>query len=130
MDPIEKIIFSCLHNNIDFLKALGTDKKFQEFVRKQPSCISGDYDYNDGISQCEYAHVRRINRGSGMGIKPLFSGVPLTHNEHHTQHAKGESSLVSVEQMDKYAEYYRIEWVKDMAKKMGDDKLKKILEDF
>ena len=65
-----------------------------------------------------------------MGVKPVFSGVPLTHNEHYTQHAKGESSLVSMEQMDRYAEYYRLAWVKDRIKKKGEARVMKIIEDF
>ena len=51
---INKIIEKGLHNDTYFLACLGSDAKFQEFVRKQPSCISCQFDYNDGKHQCEY----------------------------------------------------------------------------
>ena len=30
-----------------------------------------------------------------MGIKPLFSGVPLTHKEHAMQHRRGEAYVLA-----------------------------------
>ena len=30
-----------------------------------------------------------------MGIKPLFSGVPLTHTEHVVQHQHGEAYVLA-----------------------------------
>lgn len=67
------------------------DDQYQAWIRKQPSCISGRYsEWVNGEGRCEYAHVRRAKDG-GTGYKPLFSGVPLTHEEHAMQHQKGEA---------------------------------------
>lgn len=48
-----------------------------------------------GENRCEYAHVRRVSNGSGMGIKPEYSGVPLTHKEHALQHLQGEQMMLN-----------------------------------
>ena len=73
-----------------------TDQDFIAWVRLQPSCISGQFAYwQDGVGHCEFAHVRRVAQGSGMGIKPAFSGVPLTAAEHRMQHEKGEAYVLA-----------------------------------
>lgn len=75
---------------------MNTDKDFQAWVRRQPSCISGCFsEWVDGEGRCEFAHVRRVARGSGVGIKPAFSGVPLTHAEHAMQHQHGEAYVLA-----------------------------------
>lgn len=72
------------------------DRDFQAWVRRQPSCISGDFsEWVDGQGRNEFCHVRRVSNGSGMGIKPLFSGVPMTHAEHAMQHQYGEAYLLA-----------------------------------
>lgn len=71
------------------------DKSFQAWVRRQPSCVSGRYgEWVNGEGRCEFAHVRRA-RHSGTGFKPVFSGVPLTHDEHCMQHEKGEAYMLA-----------------------------------
>lgn len=75
---------------------MNTDNDFIKWVRRQPSCVSGSFsEWVDGEGRCEFAHVRRVSRGSGTGIKPMFSGVPLTHDEHAMQHEKGEAYLLA-----------------------------------
>ena len=75
---------------------MNTDKDFQAWVRRQPSCVSGCFsEWQDGEGRCEFAHVRRVARGSGVGIKPPFSGVPLTHKEHAMQHRRGEAYVLA-----------------------------------
>lgn len=72
------------------------DRAFQDWVRRQPSCISGGFsEWVDGEGRCEFAHVRRVCLGSGTGIKPLFAGVPLTHAEHTMQHERGEAYVLA-----------------------------------
>lgn len=72
------------------------DKAFQEWVRTQPSCISGGFsEWVDGVGRNEYCHVRRVANGAGVGIKPPFSGVPMTHAEHAMQHQHGEAHLLA-----------------------------------
>lgn len=66
-------------------EAVGSDPLFQKWVRTQPCVVTGD------TQQIEYAHVRRVARGAGTGIKPKFSGVSLQRNIHQLQHQCGES---------------------------------------
>jgi len=81
------------------LQAIGSDAEYQEWIQKQPSCLSKESDWIEelGEGRCEYAHVRRISEGSGTGIKPDYFGVPLTHKEHHSQHQCGQEFM-----LDKY----------------------------
>jgi len=62
------------------------DALYQEWLRKQKSCLSGK-------QPCISAHVRRANN-SGVGCKPLCSGVPLTDEEHRYQHQHGELDCI------------------------------------
>lgn len=72
-----------------------SDKAYQSWVRRQPSCISGRFsEWVNGEGRCEYAHVRRAAT-SGTGYKPLYSGVPLTHDEHAMQHQYGEAYVLA-----------------------------------
>ena len=65
---------------------------FEQWLRQQPSCLSRQFsEFVDGQGRCEFAHVRRVKRGAGVGIKPPDFGVPLTHEEHAMQHNKGEA---------------------------------------
>jgi len=104
------------------LEAIGTDAEFQEWIRRQPSCISGDQDWIDGLGEgrCECAHVRRVGEGSGTAIKPPYFAVPLTHREHAIQHQHGESALEATEYFEKKATHYRTEWAsKKLAESFG-----------
>lgn len=94
-------------NNPQVLKAFGTDKNYQDFVRSQASCVSGQ-------SPVEFAHVRRIASGSGTGIKPEYSGVPLTHEEHMKQHNEGESVFGGKDFFDKQLVKHRQLWIKSI----------------
>lgn len=94
-------------NNPRVLKAFGSDIDYQDYIRTQPSCVSG-------ACPVEFAHVRRIENGSGMGIKPEYSGVPLTHEEHMQQHNEGESALGGREFFDKQLVKYRQAWIKSV----------------
>ncbi len=57
----------------------GTDKQYQAFVRTLPSAVSGQ------TQNIVYAHYRTA-KNSGIGIKPVYSGIPLTYVEHLEQH--------------------------------------------
>lgn len=76
-------------------KALGTDEEYREWVTYQKSALSGQYSELDdhGEIRCVAAHVRRVDLGSGTGIKPPYSVIPLTNDEHMRQHAGGESVI-------------------------------------
>ena len=71
-----------------------------------------------------------INKGAGIGCKPVFSGVPMTHHEHSQQHRHGENYWGGREFFDQWAEHYRLEWVKDRLKRLGAAKIKNIMEVF
>lgn len=83
-------------------KAVGTDAEFLSWIRKQPSAFSREYsEYINGEGRCEAAHVRRVANGSGTAIKPEYSAIPLTKEEHRLQHGKGESTFGGKEFFDR-----------------------------
>ncbi len=130
-----------LFNAPPVLKAIGTDDDYQEWVQKQPSCLSKETDWIEDIgeSRCEYAHVRRVSEGSGTSIKPDYFGVPMTHEEHAMQHSSGETvalnrygkrhrkSQISDTEVaawfEKKAVQYRMEWASTtLIKTLGYDR--------
>lgn len=68
---------------------LGGDKAYLAWLRLQPCC--GQSEQHEGL--IEAAHVRRISEGSGTGIKPKYSAVPLCQACHRRQHQQGESAI-------------------------------------
>lgn len=75
----------------------GTNAEFIEFVRGQPSCISGnwsEWDFIKGRGRCEAAHDRRAAT-SGTAFKPPFAVIPLTHSEHAIQHQFGVEGMLN-----------------------------------
>ena len=64
---------------------VGTDVAYLKYVRQQASAKSGikHHDSETGKEGCVAAHVRRVKHGSGTGIKPPYSAIPLTYHEHH-----------------------------------------------
>ena len=99
---------------------LGSDDLFQKWVRTKPCILTG------ATQDIEFAHVRRINRGAGTGIKPKFSGVPLHRDAHRYQHQHGEFSALqhfkgdgsnASEFFEKESDQLLIEWVKERFKK-------------
>lgn len=66
------------------------DQAYLEWLRGQPCIVCWR-------TPSEAAHVRLNGRG-GMGMKPLFSAVPLCHQHHHQQHTKGHLSLMTEEE--------------------------------
>jgi len=97
-DYAAKLYKSGFFLNEEVCLALGSDEKYRKWIQEQPSCVSGKQDCVEfdggGAMLCEAAHVRRAYN-SGVGIKPEYSCVPLTHDEHALQHQKGESELLS-----------------------------------
>jgi hypothetical protein len=63
------------------------DETYLKFLRAQRSAFSGRV-------PCIAAHYRTANN-SGIGIKPLFSAIPLTHPEHAEQHRIGTFKFAS-----------------------------------
>ena len=63
------------------------DDAYLAWLRKQKSAFSGK-------RPCEACHFRTA-ANSGVGIKPLFSAIPLTHDEHLEQHRIGTFKFAS-----------------------------------
>jgi len=85
----------------------GTDNQYQAWVRKQPSALSGS------TSNIVYAHYRTA-RNSGIGIKPPFSGIPLTYIEHLEQHQIGQFNFMPREWWVEQVNFHLNEWIKSL----------------
>jgi hypothetical protein len=96
----------------DVWKQVGSDTEFLDWIRRQPDCCASKVDPNEPCAGIIVAaHVRRVADGSGMGIKPPYSAIPLCEIHHANQHAQGESSVGPREWWDKQ----RIHWVSSWA---------------
>lgn len=95
----------------DVAAAFGTDDEFLAWLRNQPcafcQAISTDQ------AKTEAAHVRRVASGSGTGIKPPYSAIPLCHRDHALQHQKGESAMGGKEWFDQMRGKYITAWIKE-----------------
>jgi hypothetical protein len=94
-------------------QAVGTDDQFLDWMRKHPRSATGKLAGGES-GPIVPAHVRRVANGSGTGVKPPFSAIPLTDQEHRLQHQKGESAVHTdgKEWFDKKRVQYLTEWVK------------------
>lgn len=98
------------------------EQEFLAWIRTLPSCISGRFsEWVNGEGRCEAAHVRRANN-SGVGTKPELSAVPLTHDEHYTQHTMGEAQCL----IDHMPIYHN--WQPDEAKEYFNEKAQEYRE--
>lgn len=77
----------------EWCEALGTDKEFQQYA-KIGGCVEGAISWGTCRGDVVFAHCRRVSRGSGVGIKPKFSGIGLCDHHHRQQHQYGEHSLL------------------------------------
>lgn len=96
----------------EILALVGTDDDFLKWLRTEKCCY--DHNHNGDVVA---AHVRRINKGSGTGIKPQYSAIPLCNDAHQLQHQKGESAIGGRDFMDKQAAHYRAKWFYTVLKK-------------
>ena len=71
----------------------GTDKQFLKWITFQPSVIDGTYNQYDPDRNIP-CHVRRLTGGAGLGIKPPFSAVPMTDEQHRIQSNHGERACL------------------------------------
>ncbi len=102
------------------LELLGTDTNFLGWLHQEPCCVVGSRHDGDIVA----AHVRRVNKGAGQGIKPKFSAVPMCDGHHRLQHSQGESAVGGREFFDKQAQNYRAKWFFLLLKqKFGVDSL-------
>jgi len=91
----------------------GTDAEYLDWVKHQPSALSGDFSewHDDGEAYSIPAHVRRVENGSGTAIKPPYSAIPLTNEEHQRTHLHGDSAIGS----ETWWEQNRVKYVSDWA---------------
>jgi hypothetical protein len=69
-----------------------SDAEFLEWIRHQPSCITAQFgefvdSTDEGLNDA--CHVRRAGPAN-VGLKPKYSAVPMTHEQHDLQTRKGE----------------------------------------
>lgn len=114
----KKLVQSGFFRSPDVWEAVGTDKLFLVWVRQQKSALSGEYSeiHDDGIGYCVPAHVRRVEHGSGTAIKPPYSAIPLTNEEHQLAHQKGDSAIGDEAWWDKMRIKYVSQWAYETLK--------------
>lgn len=98
----------------------GTDKQFLDWIRTMPSCISGHWsEWPNGDPRNPACHVRRAI-DSGTAMKPEFSAVPMTNEEHHDQTIHGEAHCLNRHLMP-------FLWTQQQAKDWFDTKVRQYL---
>lgn len=81
-----------LEELIEKARKKGKERLYLNWLRTQPSALSGQFSWDGGTPFCEPAHWRTA-RYAGTGKKPEFLAIPLTHLEHALQHSKGQSVI-------------------------------------
>ena len=69
-----------------------------------------DYDPDTGMSWCDPCHYRTA-KNSGMGCKPEYSAVPLTHAQHLEQHRIGQFSFMPRAWWERQVELHLERWI-------------------
>lgn len=95
----------------DVWRALGSDEQYMGWLRMQRCHVR-----NDCRGDVVAAHVRRVSRGSGTGVKPKYSAIPLCDYHHQLQHQHGESVLMPRASWEAAADHYLLEWGWQMLK--------------
>lgn len=90
-------------------RAVGTDQEFLDWLKTQHCAASVTMGYGHG-GDVAAAHVRRVANGSGTGIKPEYSAIPLCDTHHAAQHSLGESMIGDREWWDKKRIEYLQRW--------------------
>lgn len=105
-----------------FASRHGTDKQYLEWLSFQPSCIDNAFNQFDDVGRNIACHVRRAG-ACGMAIKPVYSAVPMTSEQHQAQSLYGEAYVLhkylgqnySIEQaqawFDKQSMKYLLKWI-------------------
>lgn len=104
---------------IDVARAIGPDKDFLVWVRKQPCVVTGV------TREIEAAHVRRVSAGSGTGIKPEYNAIPLYYEVHREQHQSGEfACLQKFKKTTEWTEESARQWFQAKADEMREQWVK------
>jgi hypothetical protein len=93
----------------------GTPKQYELWLRTQPSAINGsmDYDSDTGMEYCDPCHFRTA-ANSGVGCKPDFSAIPMTHKQHLEQHRIGQFNFLPREWWEQQVDKYRRLWLESL----------------
>lgn len=102
-----------------------SDEKYREWIRTQPSCLSGRFsEFVHGEGRNLACHIRRAAT-SGTGYKAPFSCVPMTDEEHRYQHQHGELAALLM-----FGDQHGI-WAKgEFAKEWFDDRAAEYREEW
>jgi hypothetical protein len=97
---------------LDLARKKGSDKKYLLWLRTQPSAIDGhmDYDPDTGQRWCDPCHYRTA-ANSGVGCKPEYSAIPLTHAQHLEQHRVGQFNFRPREWWEYQTEKHLRRWI-------------------
>ena len=82
---------------LDLCRLKGTDPQFLDFIRRQPSCLTGNWSEwlgDIGEWRNPACHVRRAAT-FGTAFKADFSAVPMTQTEHLLQSNRGEAAVLN-----------------------------------
>ena len=84
-----------------------SDRAFLDWLRTQPSALDGamSLDVDTGQRYCDPCHYRTA-KNSGTGCKPLYSAIPLTHEQHLEQHRIGQYNFMPREWWEEKVAYY------------------------
>jgi len=100
-------------------EGIGTDEEYLEWVKHQPCALTGNFSehHDSGEQYCVPAHVRRVEHGSGTGIKPRYSAIPLMHDLHQQAHQHGDTTLCPEEWWQKQRIKHIEKWAFETLKK-------------
>ena len=90
----------------------GSDEDYKAWCRTRPSAYNPRNTPSN--SKIEYCHYRTASN-SGIAIKPPYSGIPMTMQEHQIQHRVGTFSFMERERW----EYLVLEHLKAWARSTG-----------
>ena len=88
----------------------GSDADYQAWCRKRPSAYSGK------TTNIVFAHYRTANN-SGIGVKPVYSGIPLTQTEHMIQHRIGQFNFMEKDRWEFLVEAHLKAWAASVYEK-------------
>jgi hypothetical protein len=99
------------------------DAEYLEWVRRQASCISGQYsEYVNGEGRCIAAH-HRTAANSGIAVKPLLSALPMTNDEHLYQHRHGARGIATKDGWNKLVAIYVARWRRERERNQTKEKV-------
>ena len=108
---IKQWLNTCVEErNLTFLQLLGSrsgkDRPFLDWLKEQPCDHCGAVPWFDGESHYYSipAHVRRVSKGAGVGIKPQWNAHSACNTCHQMEHGKDGHMLGSKSKLDRMAD--------------------------